>query len=49
MMGGIVREYVAQARLRGQEMFCPLTHKGGNAQVDFGEGLAIIGESAFFL
>lgn len=39
----IVREYVAQARLRGQEMFCPLTHKAGSAQVDFGEGLAIIG------
>ena len=39
----IVREYVAQARLRGQEMFCPLTHKAGRAQVDFGEGLAIIG------
>ena len=39
----IVREYVAQARLQGQEMFCPLTHKAGGAQVDFGEGLAIIG------
>ena len=39
----IVREYVSKARRRGQEMFCPLVHEAGEAQVDFGEALAIIG------
>lgn len=33
----IVREYVAQALLRSREMFIPLSHRPGHAQVDFGE------------
>ncbi len=33
----IVREYVAQATLRGREMFVPLSHRPGHAQADFGE------------
>ena len=33
----IVREYVAQAMLRGREMFVPLSHRPGHAQADFGE------------
>jgi transposase len=33
----IVREYVAGALLRSKEMFVPLSHKPGHAQVDFGE------------
>src|SRR5450432_172317 len=33
----IVREYVAQATLRAREMFVPLSHRPGHAQVDFGE------------
>jgi hypothetical protein len=38
-LGGytIVREYVAQARLRAREMFVPLSHRPGHAQADFGE------------
>jgi hypothetical protein len=39
----IGREYVAQSCLWEKEMFYPLTHKSGSAQVDFGEGLTIIG------
>jgi len=33
----IVREYVAQATLRGREMFVPLSHRPGHAQADFGQ------------
>jgi transposase len=33
----IVREYIAQATLRGREMFVPLSHRPGHAQADFGE------------
>jgi len=39
----IVRKYVAQCRLQGKEMFIPLSHAPGKAQVDFSESLAIIG------
>jgi len=39
----IVRQYVAKHRIRGKEMFCPLEHKPGEAQVDFGEALVVIG------
>lgn len=39
----IVREYVAKQRVRSKEMFCPLVHRAGEAQVDFGEALVIIG------
>jgi transposase len=33
----IVRDYVAGAKLRSREVFIPLSHKPGHAQVDFGE------------
>ena len=33
----IVREYVALVTLRSREMFIPLSHVAGQAQVDFGE------------
>jgi len=39
----IVREYVAQATLRGREMFVPLSHRAGHAQADFGEADGYIG------
>ena len=39
----IVKDYVAGWRQRGQEMFVPLTHPPGHAQVDFGEALGVIG------
>ena len=38
----IVKDYVRTATLRGQEMFVPLTHAAGEAQVDFGEALVVI-------
>ena len=39
----IVRDYVAKARLRNREVFIPLSHRPGHAQVDFGEADGIIG------
>ena len=39
----IVKDYVRERRVRGQEMFVPLVHRPGDAQVDFGEALAEIG------
>jgi len=39
----IVREYVRALKGTGKEMYCPLLHPAGNAQVDFGEAVAIIG------
>ena len=39
----IVKDYVREKKLGGQEMFVPLTHPPGHAQVDFGEALAVIG------
>ena len=39
----IVKDYVAGSRLQAQEMFVPLEHPQGHAQVDFGEGIGIIG------
>ena len=39
----IVRDYVAGTRLRSREVFIPLSHKPGHAQVDFGEADGIIG------
>jgi transposase len=39
----IVRCYVHQRRQRQREMFVPLRHDPGHAQVDFGEALAVIG------
>lgn len=39
----IVREYVNVANLRSKEMFIPLAHRPGHAQVDFGEADGYIG------
>ncbi|HWS97403.1 MAG TPA: IS21 family transposase [Candidatus Methylomirabilis sp.] len=39
----IVKDHVRLRRLRGQEMFVPLTHAAGTAQVDFGEAQVIVG------
>jgi transposase len=39
----IVKDYVRAATLRGREMFVPLTHPAGEAQVDFGEALVVMG------
>lgn len=39
----IVKDYVHDQRLRQREVFVPLRHDPGHAQVDFGEGLAEIG------
>ena len=39
----IVRSYVHERRERLREMFVPLRHDPGHAQVDFGEALAVIG------
>jgi transposase len=38
----IVRAYVHEHRQRLREMFVPLSHEPGHAQVDFGEALAVI-------
>ena len=38
----IVKDYVRERRLRLREMFVPLSHLPGHAQVDFGEALAVI-------
>jgi transposase len=39
----IVKDYVAGWHRRAQEMFVPLEHPPGHAQVDFGEAIAVIG------
>ena len=39
----IVKDYVAKWRLRTREMFVPLRHPPGHAQVDFGEAIGVIG------
>ena len=39
----IVKDYVAGWRERHQEMFVPLVHPPGHAQVDFGEAIGVIG------
>jgi transposase len=38
----VVKDYVRAATLRRQEMFVPLAHPAGEAQVDFGEALVVI-------
>jgi transposase len=38
----IVKDYVRSAELHSREMFIPLTHAPGEAQVDFGEALVAI-------
>jgi transposase len=39
----VVKDYVLQRRQRQREVFVPLRHEPGHAQVDFGEALAVIG------
>src|SRR3712207_3063207 len=39
----IVKAYVRERRLQGQEMFVPLVHPPGHGQADFGEAVAGIG------
>ncbi len=39
----IVKDYVRERGLRLREMFVPLTHPPGHAQVDFGKAVAVIG------
>jgi len=39
----IVKDYVHEHRLRQREVFVPLAHQAGHAQVDFGEAIGIIG------
>ncbi len=39
----IVKDYVLAHRQRQREVFVPLSHDPGHAQVDFGEALAVIG------
>ena len=38
----IVKDYVREQTLRGQEVFIPLRHPCGHAQADFGEALVVI-------
>ena len=38
----IVKAYVREKKLGGQEMFVPLAHPPGDAQADFGEALVVI-------
>ena len=39
----IVKDYVRERRQRQREVFVPLAHPPGHAQVDFGEAVAVIG------
>src|SRR4249919_1117516 len=39
----IVKDYLRERHARAQEMFVPLAHPPGHAQVDFGEAVAVIG------
>jgi len=39
----VVKDYVRLARMRSREVFVPLAHPPGHAQVDFGECAAVIG------
>ena len=39
----IVKDYICGVRQRQREMFVPLSHPPGHAQVDFGEAQAVIG------
>jgi transposase len=38
-----VKDYVRSARVRRREVFVPLAHPPGHAQIDFGEAIGIIG------
>ena len=39
----VVKDHVRRQRGRGREVFVPLSHPPGHAQVDFGEAVAVIG------
>jgi hypothetical protein len=39
----VMKDYVREARLQHKEVFVPLVHPPGEAQVDFGEALVVIG------
>jgi transposase len=39
----IIKDYVRERRARAREVFVPLAHPPGHAQVDFGEAVAVIG------
>jgi transposase len=39
----VVKDYVRLARTRSREVFIPLAHRPGHAQVDFGECIGVIG------
>ena len=39
----VVRDHVRRLRAHGREVFAPLAHPAGHAQVDFGEAVAVIG------
>lgn len=39
----IIKDYVREQRARTREVFVPLAHPPGHAQVDFGEAVAVIG------
>src|ERR1700746_85091 len=39
----VVKDYVRLARMRAREMFVPLVHPPGHAQVAFGEFIGVIG------
>jgi transposase len=39
----IIKDYVREQRARSREVFVPLAHPPGHAQVDFGEAVAVIG------
>lgn len=48
----IVKDYVREKRLSGQEMFVPLSHPPGHAQADFGQADVVIAgqqQTAHFL
>lgn len=48
----IIKDYVREQTLAGQEVFVPLLHPCGHAQADFGEALVVIGgveQKAHFL
>ena len=39
----VVKDHVRVSRVRGREIFVPLSHPPGHAQADFGEAIAVIG------
>jgi transposase len=39
----IIKDYTREQRARAREVFVPLAHPPGHAQVDFGEAVAVIG------